>query len=66
MTARILPFRRRRKEGNVVNGSTIALEARPGRVVLTARDLRIGFTPSVARDISRALAELADVAEDKS
>ena len=69
MTGRILPFRRR-KAGHVVAGRhvaglAIALEARPGAVILTAHDLHLGFTPKVARELSLALAELADVAEAK-
>jgi hypothetical protein len=58
MTARVLPFRRRH-----VTGLAIALEARTGWVVLTAHDLQLGFTPDQARELSRALAELADYVE---
>jgi hypothetical protein len=64
MTARILPFRRRQQAGRVVSGLAISLEARPGAVVLTAHDLKLGFTPRAARELSRALAEMADYAEE--
>lgn len=69
MTARVLPFRRRQAgqvvAGRHVAGLAISLEARPGAVVLTAHDLHLGFTPRTARELSRALAELADYAEGK-
>jgi len=67
MTARILPFRRRQAgrvvAGRHVAGLAISLEARPGAVILTAHDIHLGFTPRVARELSQALAELADYAE---
>jgi hypothetical protein len=67
MTARVLPFRRRQTghvvAGRHVPGLAIALEARPGWVVLTAHDLQLGFRPDQARELSRALAELADYVE---
>jgi hypothetical protein len=65
VTARILPFRRRQQAGRVTSGLAISLEARPGAVVLTAHDIKLGFTPRAARELARALAELADYAEGK-
>ena len=69
VTARILPFRRRRQAGRIVAarvaGLAISLEARPGAVILTAHDLHLGFTPKAARELSQALVELADYAEAK-
>jgi len=65
VTARILPFRRRKQAGRIVTGFAIALEARPGAVLLIADEVELGLTPEQARELSRDLAELADDAEAK-
>lgn len=65
MTARIIPFPRRREAEPGVPRFAIAIGARAGEVVLIAHRVQLGFTPEQARELARDLVELADHAEGK-